>query len=132
MKFLKLKKMGSTLVMALAFCAALFATGCMDQEPVSGEAEAALVTESSASELGTSGTSASEISINAVASFVTICTNAVAGFDPGGSGALVTGKASACKRRNGTWNTVYQHWTGWCTGNLVNCNGWISCDPYCR
>jgi hypothetical protein len=122
--------------MVLAFCGALLlGAGCMDQEPASSESESSTSTataEATAVLTEQPAVADSDIGISAVASFVTTCTNAIPGYDPGGSGALISGKASACKRKNGSWNTVPQHWMGWCTGNLVNCNGWIGCDPYCK
>jgi hypothetical protein len=72
------------------------------------------------------------VSINAVASFVSTCANAYPEYDPRGSGAIIAGHATACRKRNGQWNNVPQHWRGWCTGNVTNCNGWITCDSYCN
>lgn len=124
------------LLLALVFCGALFSgAGCVDpseSDPaVTTEEATAVLAEQPAAETEPEAASGddTEIGINAVASFYTTCTNPSVSYDS--SGAIIRASASMCKRKNGTWNTWPQTWTGRCTGNVANCNGWISCDPYC-
>lgn len=118
------KKIGSTFAVALAFCAALFAAGCMDQGAEPGEPETVLVTEENASELGVA-----DIGIAASASFFATCRNPWVVFEVSTGHALEAG-ASGCRRRNGTYSTN-PYWIGRCTGDVSNCDGRIVCQATC-